>query len=338
MLSSTKPAVTPETAEEPRDLGFGSVVADESRLRLLNRDGSFNVSRRGLRTFETLAPYHALLTMGWLKFLGLVTLFYIGANALFALAYFSLGTGGLFVTHPAGTEPLPRLWDAFFFSIQTFATIGYGQIAPEGLAANLIVTVESLVGIMTQALAAGLLFARFARPSANILFSNNALISPYRDGSAFMFRITNHRTNELIEMRARVLFSYMAERDGKRVRTFEGLTLEREHVVFFPLAWTVVHPIDEQSPLFGTSHEDLMAMEAEFLILLTGTDETFSASVHTRSSYRAEEIVWNARFTDMFRRNDRSGRLAIEISHIHDYAMLTAERPARSPDAGMLVS
>jgi len=305
----------PTNSEDPgRDLGFGSVVAHESRRRLLNQDGSFNVVREGLSPLTSLSLYHTLLTTTWPRFLGLTAVSYLLANALFALGYMACGPdalGGLRSDTPQG-----RFVEEFFFSIQTFATIGYGVVYPRSLAANLLVTVESLVGLLGFALATGLLFARFARPTARILFSRRALIAPYRGITAFEFRIANARSNQLIDVAARVQLSRLRA-DGRR--DFIPLSLERSQVVFFPLAWTIVHPIDETSPLWGITERELLAQDAEFLILMTGTDETFAQVVHTRSSYKADEVVWGARFANLFKPPTPDGVLSIDIGKLHDY-------------------
>ena len=301
--------------EVNRDLGFGSVVAQESRQRLLNRDGSFNVARRGLNFWTSLSLYHRLLTMSWTKFLGLVTLSYLVANLVFALAYMACGPGAL-ASSPELTFRNEFL-RAFFFSVETFATIGYGNIIPTGPAAHLIVTIESLVGLLGFALATGLLFARFSRPTAKIIFSQQAIVAPYRDITAFEFRITNARTNQIIELEAKILFAqFEVDEGGKSVRRFYPLTLERDKVVFFPLSWTIVHPVDEASPLYGLTHEDLRRTDAEFLILLTGIDETFSQTVHARSSYKADEVIWNARFANVFNRPLENDLLTIDVRRI----------------------
>lgn len=190
--------MTAEEQARDRDLGFGSTVSRESQQWLLNRDGSFNVVRSGLGLLESLAPYHQLLTISWAGFLGLVTLIYLGCNLVFAVAYVACGFDALM---GPGAEMLGgRFGRAFFFSIQMFATIGYGQIGPNGFAANLIVTVEALVGLMYQALATGLLFARFARPTASILFSRSTVVGPYNGGRGLMFHIVNRRRNEIIQL------------------------------------------------------------------------------------------------------------------------------------------
>jgi inward rectifier potassium channel len=189
-------------------------------------------------------------------------------------------------------------------------------MSPIGLAANLVVTLESLVGLLGFALATGLLFARFSRPTANILFSEKAIIAPYHGITAFEFRIVNARRNQLIEVQAKVLFSRF--RVGREARDFAPLKLERDRVPLFPLSWTIVHPIDSESPLFGLTREEVLAADGEFLILLSGTDETFAQTVHARSSYKVDEIVWGARFTNLFN-PPRNGLLSIDIGRLHSF-------------------
>jgi inward rectifier potassium channel len=325
--SPLAPRRSPEEQARDRDLGFGSVVSRESRQRLLNRDGSFNVVRSGLGFLESFAPYHLLLTISWAGFLGLISALYLVVNFVFALLYLSCGTDALI---GAGAAMLGgRLGQAFFFSIQTFATIGYGQIAPNGFAANVVVTIESLVGLIYQALATGLLFARFTRPTAALLFSRQAVVGPYNDGRGLMFRIVNRRRNEIIELEAQVLFSAI-EPDGRggTVRRYALLPLERNKVTFFPLSWTIVHPIDDASPLARLTPEDLERRHAEILVLLSGVDEALEQTVHARSSYRSDEIVWNARFQSMFLQSDARSRVSVDISRVHEI------EPAQAGPAG----
>jgi inward rectifier potassium channel len=311
------PKPGPVLEADLHDLGFGAVVARESRQRMLNRDGTFNVDRRGRGFFASISPYHSFLTMPWRAYFGLVVTAYVVVNLLFAWAYEMCGPGGLEVSgirHPSFIE-------AFFFSVQTLATIGYGRIAPVGMAANAIVTVESLVGLLGFALAAGILFARFSRPTADIVFSNHAIVAPYGAMQAFEFRIANRRTNEVIELEAKVLFTRLE--GAERIRRFYAMSLERPKVVFFPLAWTVVHPIDGVSPLRSLTYRDLVDSDAEILILLTGIDETFSQTVQARSSYKAHEIVWNARFKDIYRRPRQGGTLSVDVGRIHEIERLS---------------
>lgn len=301
--------------DENRDLGFGSKVAGESQRRLLNRDGSFNVARTGLNPFAAFSLYHSLLRISWLGFFGFVIVGYLIANAVFACAYMACGEGALLV--PENLQIGNRFWEAFFFSVHTMATIGYGNITPVGVGANLIVTFEALFGLLGFALITGMLFARFSRPTAKILFSENAIVAPYRGITALEFRITNGRCNEIIELNATVMFSQFEDVGGRKLRRFYPLQLERERVAFFTLSWTLVHPLDESSPLFGKTEQDLLATNAEILILLTGIDETFSQTVHTRSSYKADEIIWQAKFSDIYNPPTPTGRLTIDVRKLH---------------------
>jgi inward rectifier potassium channel len=248
--------------------------------------------------------------MPWWKFHTVIALFYLTANLIFALAFYLCGPGAL---EEQTGGPLPVFLKAFFFSVQTIATVGFGHIHPVGLAANLIVTIESLAGLLSFALATGLMFTRFSRPTAKILFSDKAVIASYRGMKAFEIRIANARKNQIIELQAKVLFSWLEGPDHQRVRRFDSLTLEREKVVFFPLSWTIVHPIDEISPLKGLTPQDFHDSDAEFLVLLTGIDETFSELVHARSSYKSREIVWDAKFVPIFNEATPNHHISIDI-------------------------
>lgn len=298
--------------EEPKDLGFGSVVGGMNEKRLLNRDGTFNPRRRGLPLLTSLAPYHFLLTISWPKFLGLITVGYFAANTFFALLYMACGSSALDGIPSSQTGgPFGR---AFFFSVETLSTIGYGNIVPNGVAPHLVMTFEALVGLLVFALGTGILFARFSRPTAAIVFSSRAVVAPYRNITAFMFRVTNGRSNQIVEIEAKVLFSRI---EGS-VRKYDQLSLERSRVTFFPLSWTVVHPVDEKSPLRGFTHEDMVAKDAEFLILLAGIDETFSQTVHARSSYKPHELVFGERFVNIYNPIDERGVVSIDVRKLSD--------------------
>lgn len=322
--SPLAPRRTEEELNRDRDLGFGAVVSRQSRQRLLNRDGSLNVVRSGLGLLESIVPYHQLLTMTWSRFLGLVVALYFVINLVFALLYLLSGRDALV---GSGAEMLGgRFSQAFYFSVQTFATIGYGQIGPNGFAANFLVTIEALVGLMYQALATGLLFARFSRPAVSIVFSHRALIAPYNGGWAFEFRVANRRLTQVMNLEAQVIYSSMTD-DGRggRVRRYRPLSLERNRVTFFPLSWTVVHPIDPTSPLHGATVESLERSQAEVLIVLSGTDETSGQVVHARCSYVADEIVWGARYRSIYPENGVPGALVGDISRLHDIEMVTGD-------------
>jgi inward rectifier potassium channel len=305
-----------------RDLGFGAVVAGDARKRLLNRDGSFNVRREGLRFWRSLSLYTWLLQITWTRFFLVIVATYLGVNAIFAGLYVAAGPDAL------SGDKIHDVWlTAFFFSVETLGTIGYGAIAPHNLPANILMTVEALVGLLLIALTTGILFARFSRPVARIVFSNAAVIAPFQSTTAFMFRIANEASSQMVELEARIVLAMFDRTDGTGRRRFHVLSLERHHVTFLPLSWTIVHPIEDNSPLFGLTQRDLADRAAEFLVLLTGVDETFSQTVHARSSYRYDEIVWGAKFTDIFEHDRASSELAIDIERLHAY------EPAALPGA-----
>ena len=293
-----------------RDLGFGRVLSQREVSRLLNRDGTFNVSRRKAGWIGRILSYHGLLTVPWSLFFGVLAAGYVLLNLAFAFAFWLCGPEALY-----GNPVASQFWRAFFFSVDTFATIGYGNIAPIGYAANLLVTLEAIVGLLSFALATGLVFARFARPTAHILYSQHAIIAPYQDIRAFEFRVVNGRENELIDLSASVVLSRFEESQGVRQRRYYPLQLERNRVAFFPLAWTVVHPIDRSSPLYGYDERSLRETRAEFLILLRGTDETFAQTVHSRSSYFADEVLWGVRFANLFQ--DGQAVPTIDMQRFH---------------------
>jgi inward rectifier potassium channel len=305
---------SPHEPTESSDLGFGGVVASRSRQRLLNPDGSFNVRRTGLRFFESISLYHFLLTVTWPRFLLLAAAGYVAINAVFAAAFVACGPDAL--RGPGGDGSLgARFAQAFFFSVQTLATIGYGTVSPSGLAANSLVALESLVGLLGFAVVAGIGFARFARPTTQVVFSRVAVVAPYQGITGWMYRIANARSGQLVEVEAKVSMSWRGP-DGKRA--FDELALERHRVAFFPLSWTIVHPIDAASPLHGWTAAQLRASDAEFLILLSGYDETSAQTVHVRSSYRADEVVFDAKFRSILDTDARDGVVRLDIRGIHD--------------------
>lgn len=303
---------------QDRDLGFGSVVSKESVDRLLNRDGSFNVHRTGLGFWGSLHAYQALLTMSSVQFTAIIAGSFLFINTLFALGFVALGPQALQGNSNTGEG----FWRAFFFSIQSFTTIGYGNVVPVGFAANMLATVESLVSLLMVALLAGMIFARFSRPTAKIIYSQSAVIAPYRGLTAFQFRIVNARRNEIIEVQAKLLFSRFEMTERGTIRQYYQLALERDRVTFFPLTWTVVHPIDGDSPLYGLSKKDMLDSKGEFLILLNGVDEAFSQLVYSRTSYTADEIMWNARFASVFTKHPTGKPVMIDLERFHQIESL----------------
>lgn len=304
-----------EEEQNLRDLGFGEKVARESRRRLLNRDGSFNVERRGMPRFRTASVYGRLIRIEWWRFYLLVALAYLVINLGFAGAYLLCEPGA--VTGLGQGSLAERYLQAFFFSVQTLTTVGYGALSPAGTGANLLATLESFIGLGGFAVVAALFFARMARPNSSVVFSDEAIFAPYGDGTAFEFRFVNRGSDELVQAQAEVVYSHLeVNRDGV-TRDFHRLELERRRIAFFPLHWTVVHPIDEASPLYGKGPGDLTREDAEFLVQVTAVDEAHGEAVYARTSYRGEEITWGARYSDIYERSS-DGVLGIDVGRIHE--------------------
>lgn len=299
---------------EENDLGFGNKLNTPGD-RLLNQDGSFNVVRSGNWTWN---PYQSLVEMAWSKFIVLVFLFYIVVNFIFALLFYLAGPeqyNGL-----GDNSEMGKFIDLFFFSAQTLTTVGYGHISPKGIWASSLASLEALLGLMSFALVTGLLFARFSRPMSRILFSKKAVISPFKEGHAFMFRIANMRNNSIINLEAKVTVAWLEENHGNFTRKFRSLPLDRESVILFPLNWTIVHPIDENSPLHNKIGEELEKMQPEFIILISGYDETFSQNVHSKTSYRYADLVCGGKFKPMY--YEENGHTVLQLDLIDEIERL----------------
>jgi inward rectifier potassium channel len=292
--------------------------------RVINADGSFNVLRRGT-TWRDINPYLHLVSISWIQFFGWVLLFYVLVNSVFAAIYFMLGPEAL--TEKVG-HATDRYLQCIFFSSQTLTTVGFGALAPVTPAANTVAAFEALVGLLGFAVATGLLFGRVSRPSARIGFSEKALIAAYQDISSFQFRMVNRRANTLIEPAATLMLMTVDRSDGTSQRQFTLLRLERPSIMLFPLTWTVVHPIDSESPLYGKTPDDLEALQAEFMVLIKAWDETFGQTVHQRFSYRYSQLVWGGKFTPAFGVDDQ-GDLQVHVDKVGNFTTQTTTENLR---------
>ena len=262
-------------------------------------------ARDGWRDF-----YHFLLTVPLWRLMLVLAASYLAINAIFALAYMIVG--GV-----SGVQPGDYL-GYFFFSIETISTVGYGQAAPQSLGAHLVMAVESFFGLYNLAIATGLLFARFSRPTARIMFSDRAVVTPVNGVPTLMFRAANRRRNRIVE--AEVTLNLLRDgvtQEGATFRRFETLDTVRSRTPVFALTWTIMHRIDETSPLFGETAASLAARRAEIVVVTRGLDETFAQTIHARGSYTPDEVVWNAKLVDIFTR-DETGRAVIDYTHFHD--------------------
>jgi inward rectifier potassium channel len=255
--------------------------------------------------------YHWLLVISWQKFLAILFFFYFGINIFFALVYLLTGDG-------IANAKEGSFRDAFFFSIQTLSTVGYGSMYPQNLAAQLVVTGEVFLGLICITILTGLMFARFSKPTARVLFSNVAVICPFDGVPTLMFRAANQRDNRILEAQVRVsLVRDEVTQEGHQLRRFYDLRLLRSQNPIFGLSWLVMHPIDENSPFHGKTPEKIKVEGTEIWVSLTGLDETFSQTIHARYAYLTDNIFWNQRFVDIFYQ-DSDGQWYIDLGRFHD--------------------
>lgn len=254
--------------------------------------------------------YHLLLVMPWPFFLGFAFLSYLVLNAGFALLYL-LGGDAIANARPGS------FWDAFFFSVQTVSTIGYGVMHPQTFYGHMIVMLESVIGLGSVATATSLIFARISRPTARVIFSNVAVISPFNGQPTLMFRAVNQRRNRILE--AQMMVSILRREytlEGQVHYRFTDLPLIRQRTPIFALTWTAMHIIDERSPLFGFDEDSLAAADLEVIISLTGLDDTQGQTIHARHAYTPSAIYWHYRFVDIFSETP-TGNRAIDLRYFH---------------------
>lgn len=297
--------------EEFNDFGLGG-KATSGHYRVLNKDGSFNIRKENVPLFEKFNFFHSLVSMSWTKFLVVVLSTYFCVNLLFASLYMLVGIEHL--TGIRGSTATHQFMEAFFFSAQTITTLGYGQVAPTGLLTNIVAATESMLGLLGFALATGLVYGRFSKPSAHLKYSENAIIAPYKNINGFMFRVVNPRGNQLLEVEANVSLSVL--RENSAMRDYYSLELERSKVVFLPASWTLVHPITDESPFKNLTAEELMRRDMEVIVVIKAFDESFSQSVYSRSSYKFDELQWGRKFKYLISHDN--GRLSIDISGINE--------------------
>jgi len=254
--------------------------------------------------------YTAVLDAHWWAFIAGTAVLYLTINALFAVAYM-MDPGGIANARPGSFA------DAFFFSVQTFATLGYGALAPKSFYANMVATFEAYAGILNIALASGTIFARVSRPTAHVMFSGPAVIAPFEGKPTFMFRVSNQRGNQIMEAEVTVsLARQIVTKEGHTMRRFEELALVRRRTPLFALSWTVMHHIEEGSPLHGATRDSLLDEQVEIVVILSGTDETYSDKIYARHSYVPHDIHWQKKFSDILSRAP-DGRVVLNLHKFH---------------------
>ena len=305
--------------------GF-AVNSENSSGRFYDRaSGGANVIKKGVSVLNRYSWYHTMLAMPIARFLSLLLIAYIIVNLFFAGIYYLIG-----IDHLAGVNQgsdIKNFSEVFFFSAQTVTTVGYGRIRPVGLAASAVSTFEAFLGLLSFAIATGLFYGRFSRPRAFLKFSHNALIAPYKEGTALMFRVAPYKNNLLSEAEAKVNLAMQLEENGKIVNRFFNLDLEISKINALALSWTIVHPINEKSPLYNFNYADMVNAKIEALVFVKAFDEVFSNTVVQRFSYIASEVVWGAKFRMMYHADEKKKATVLDLDKLNDYEKIELLSP-----------
>jgi inward rectifier potassium channel len=305
------------------DTGFGT---QPGRIggRFVNKDGSYNLKKVGWPFLKRVSVYSYLLELAWPRFLGIIFLSYIFLNLIYTGIYLAVGTDqlqGMIAKNTWG-----RIREVFYFSTQAFTTVGYGRINPVGDGADCVASVETMTGWLFFSLVTGMFYGRFTRPKAFIAFSEKALISPFRQGRGLMFRMVPYKTNHhLTDVKVVVNISFMVREGENTEYKFYQLDLERSRIDSFNMNWTVVHPIDQDSPILHFLESDLEPSDVEMLVQVSGFDPIFSNMVIQRTSYNFSEIVWGARFLPMYHESEDGNTTILELHKLNDFEEVAIE-------------
>ena len=312
-----------KTRKDRAGLGFGTQHINKL-TRFLNKDGSVNVRRLDGDFLGRIDVYHSLITMKWRHFIVMVLSGYFVANLFFAGLYYWAGP------HSFGNlshkDSLHEFLDLFFFSAQTLTTVGYGYIYPKSTLVSSIAAIESMTGLLTFALATGILYGKFSRPQTHIRYSTHCLVAPYDDITGFMFRLANTTQNELIETEVKVILTMNDLKTNERL--FLPLPLEVDKINFMALSWTIVHPIDDKSPIYNFTKEDFIKADAEFLVSFKAVNDTYSQNVYSRTSYKGHEITMNAKFKPL-QRSQRGNKVTVDLRKLDEIEVLKHEKVHR---------
>jgi inward rectifier potassium channel len=304
------------------DTGFGT-NADNYGGRFINRDGTFNMRKEGMPFWSRFSIYHTMLNLPTWKFGAVIILWYIGVNLIYTFLYLFIGVhqlGG--ITAITGWAQFRQV---FYFSAQTFTTVGYGRINPVGDAANLLAALEAVNGFLSFAVATGLIYGRFSKPQSYLIFSDYALVAPYHDKQGLIFRFASYKDNHILtNVEIQVTIGLQLQENGESQPHYKyfDLALERNRVDSLPMNWTVVHPIDENSPLVGFTEEDMKTADVELYVLIRGFDDVYSNFVLQRTSYTYQEIKFNKKFVPMYRESDDGKTTILELHKLNQYIEL----------------
>jgi inward rectifier potassium channel len=303
-------------AKADANTGFGTNSSSYGG-RFITKDGDANVKKEGIGFIESISWYHAMLVIPRWKFMLIIFVFYLLVNLFFASIYCIIGVE--YLNGISADNPIDKFGQAFFFSAQTYTTVGYGHISPTGFWASFVASVEALFGLLSFAIATGLFYGRFSKPRAFVRFSENAIIAPYRDMNALMLRMTPYKNTNLTDAEARMTLGMRIDENGVMVNKFYSLDLELQRINALTLSWTLVHPITEESPLYNLSKEDFERNHGELVVYVKVFDDMFSASVVKRTSYTFEEIVYGAKFIPMYSRSNDDRHTILFIDKLNAF-------------------
>ena len=297
------------------DTGFAS-NSNDTGGRFINKDGSYNLIKEGMPFRKRFSIFHDMLNLAQWKFITVILAFFVMINLLFTIVYFFIGAQAFEGLDVGSSWYTFR--QLFYFSTQTFTTVGYGHVYPVGDAVNFIAGLEALTGFLSLAIATGLIYGRFSKPRSYLIFSDHALVSPYKAGNALMFRFAAYKDKHtLTELEIRVNVGLLVVADEKPDYKYFSLTLERTRVESLPMSWTVVHPIDENSPFFGFTEEDMKTADVELYVMLRGFDDVFSNYVQQRTSYTFNEILFNRKFEPMYHESEDGKTTIMELHKLN---------------------
>lgn len=299
-----------------KDTGFGSNSLSYGG-RFVTKSGNANVKKVGLSFTDSISWYHTMLTIPRWKFFLIILSFYFLVNLIFATIYFLIGAENL--NGIVANNAFDKFGQTFFFSIQTYTTVGYGHISPSGFLTSFVASVEALFGLLSFAIATGLFYGRFSKPNAHILFSENAIIAPFQEKTALMFRLSPFKNTNLSDAEARVTLGLHIEENGKLVNKFYQLDLELSKVNALTLSWTLVHPITENSPLYKLKEKDFKDTIGEIIVYVKVFDDMYSSTVVKRTSYTFDEIVYGAKFLPMFSKSSTENKTLLQIDKINSF-------------------